>query len=430
MSSPSVGQGTASLHEQRSRRALEAFAELPGRYLGAADDFDATFEIRLGDVGRTWQVRLNGPQCSVRPSTAREPDVVIGTDASTWLALREGRLSGLEAFSQRRLYARGNLDLALGFEGMFHLPGGREPLLHIARTPTCHAGVTSLIAGCGREQVICLHGLGSNKVSFFETVAELARDHTVHALDLPGFGSSDKPARGTYDAAWFAEAVTSYMTARGIERAHLLGNSMGGRIAIEVGFRYPERVSSLSLLAPALAFRRRHLARLVRLLRPELAAIPHPVREALVREQFMDLFADRERLDPAAAEIAVDEFCRSYRSRAARVAFFAAARNIYLDEPYGEDGFYAQLAQLEPPALFIWGEQDRLIPPAFARHVADALPSASQQILVECGHVPQVELPELTNALIQTQIAAATRAATAATERSAGVISRVLRRTG
>ncbi len=427
MSSPVGGQGTTSLNEQRSRRVLEAFADLPGRYLGGGDDFDATFEIRLGDVGRTWQVRLRGPHCAVRPSTTREPDVVIGTDASTWLALREGRLSGLDAFSQRRLYARGDLDLALGFEGMFRLPGGRDPLLRVARTPTCHGRVTSLIAGCEAEQVICLHGLGANKASFFETVAELARDHTVHALDLPGFGSSDKPARGSYDAAWFAEAVTSYLDERGIDRAHLIGNSMGGRIAIEVGFRYPERVASLSLLAPALAFRRRQLARLVRLLRPELAAFPHPMREAMVREQFMDLFADPERLDPAAAEIAVDEFCRSYRSRSARVAFFAAARKIYLDEPYGEDGFYARLAQLEPPALFIWGEQDRVIPPAFARHVAEALPSASQQILVECGHVPQVELPELTNDLIRKQIEAA--APDAATS-GRGVISRVLRRTG
>ena len=69
----------------------------------------------------------------MRPSPAREPDVVIGTDAATWLALREGRLSGLDAFAQRRLYARGDLDLALGFEGLFRLPGGRRPLLRVAR---------------------------------------------------------------------------------------------------------------------------------------------------------------------------------------------------------------------------------------------------------------------------------------------------------
>lgn len=428
MVSSGVGQGAASLHDQRSRRVHEAFSELPGRYLGAPDDFDATFEIRLGDVGRTWQVRLHGSHCDVRPSATREPDVVIGTDASAWLSLREGRLSGVEAFSQRRLYARGDLDLALGFEGLFRLPGNRDPLLHITKSQTSHGRVTSLIAGHGPEHVICLHGLGANKASFFETIAELATDHTVHAIDLPGFGSSHKPALGSYDAPWFAEAVSSYMSVRDLDRAHLIGNSMGGRIAIEVAFRYPERVSSLSLLAPALAFRHRRLARLVRLLRPELAAIPVPLREALVRDHFWGLFADRERLDPAAAEIAVEEFCRSYRSPAARVAFLAAARSIYLDEPYGEDGFYARLATLEPPALFVWGDNDRLIPPAFSRHVAAALPSASQRILTDCGHVPQVELPNVTNGLIRAQVAAAT--AVAATPAPRRMVSRVLRRAG
>ena len=133
MASAGAAAGTASLHEQRSLRARAAFSELPNRYLGAPDDLDATFQIRLGDVGRTWEVRLRGERCDVHPSPTREPDVVIGTDAATWLALREGRLSGLDAFSQRRLYARGDLDLALGFEGLFRLPGGRDPLLRVAR---------------------------------------------------------------------------------------------------------------------------------------------------------------------------------------------------------------------------------------------------------------------------------------------------------
>src|SRR3954471_17512612 len=108
----------ASIKELRARRVQEAFAELPDRYLGAPKGFDATFQIRLGDVGRTWEVRTRGPRCEVRPSPTRKPDVIIGSDASTWLALREGRASGLDAFSRRRLYVRGNLDLALAFEGM------------------------------------------------------------------------------------------------------------------------------------------------------------------------------------------------------------------------------------------------------------------------------------------------------------------------
>jgi pimeloyl-ACP methyl ester carboxylesterase len=397
-----------SLHAQRVRRVEEAFRTLPYRYLGADDDFDATFQVRLGDVGRTWQVRARGERCEVRPSANREPDVMIGSDAATWIALREGRLSGLDAFAQRRLYARGDLDLALGFEGLFQLPGDRPPLLRVTDFEVSGATIRSLISGDGGDHVICLHGLGSNKASFFQTVSALTPDHTVHAIDLPGFGGSSKPARAPYDAAYFARAVTGYMDSAGLARAHLVGNSMGGRIALEVAMEESGRVETVSLLSPALAFRkRRALVPLVRLVRPEIAAIPHPIRAAQVRAQFWSLFARPDRLDPAAADVAADEFCRTYRSRSARIAFFAALRNIYLDAPHGERGFWTRLADLRPPSLFVWGEADRLVPAAFARHVAEALPSSSQVVLPDCGHVPQVELAEHTNALLRDHIASA-----------------------
>ncbi len=393
-----------SLAEQRLRRVEDAFASLPGRYRGAEPGFEATFQVRLGDVGRTWEVRTTGQRCEVRPSPVRDADVIIGTDAGTWLALREGRLSGLDAFAQRRLYARGDLDLALGFEGLFRLPGGRPPLLRVIEVGTPGATVSSLVSGEGSEQLICLHGLGSNKTSFFETVAALSPEYTVHAIDLPGFGSSSKPARAAYDARFFARATLAYMEAMEIDRAHLVGNSMGGRVAIELALAHPDRVQSLSLLCPALAFRRnRELVPLVRLLRPELAAIPHPLRTDQVRERFWSLFARPERLDPTAADIAADEFCRTYRSRSARIAFFAAARNIYLDAPHGRRGMWTRLADLVPPTLFVWGDRDRLVPAAFTRHVADVIPHAQQVVLPECGHVPQVELPERTNELIRLQ---------------------------
>ena len=408
---------TTSLRAQRLRRVEEAFRSLPSRYLGADAGFDATFQVRLGDVGRTWEVHAQSERCRVRPSATRDPDVVIGSDAGTWIGLREGRLSGLDAFAQRRLYARGDLDLALGFEGLFHLPGGRPPLLRVIDVETSGATIRSVVAGEGSEPVICIHGLGSNKSSFFETVSALTPDHTVHAIDLPGFGGSSKPARGAYDAAYFARAVLDYMEGVGLERAHLVGNSMGGRIALEVALADPDRAITVSLLAPALAFRkRRELVPLVKLMRPELAAIPHPVREARVRAFFWGLFARPERLDPASADVAADEFCRTYRSRAARIAFFAALRNIYLDAPHGKRGLWTRLAGLRPPALFVWGDSDRLVPVGFSRHVSDAVPSARQVILPECGHVPQVELAHRTNSLIRSHIAAA---ATAPTRRAA-----------
>jgi pimeloyl-ACP methyl ester carboxylesterase len=403
-----IGRASTSLHEQRVRRVTAAFGTLPSRYLGADEGFDATYQVRLGDVGRAWEVRVRGERCQVRPSPSRDPDVVIGTDAATWISLREGRLSGLDAFAQRRLYASGDLDLALAFEGLFHLPGGRPPLVRITDVEIRGATIRSLVSGEGPEHVICLHGLGSNKASFFGTVSTLAPEHTVHAIDLPGFGSSSKPARGGYDAPYFARAVLGYMETMGIERAHLIGNSMGGRIALEVALAEPNRTATVSLLAPSLAFRkRRELVPLVKLIRPELAAIPHPIRAARVRAALWGLFARPERLDPAAAEVAADEFCRTYRERSARIAFFAALRNIYLDAPHGKRGLWTRLADLRPPALFVWGEEDRLVPASFSRHVTDALPSARQVVLPDCGHVPQVELADETNGLIREQIAAA-----------------------
>ena len=393
-----------------------AFGSLPERYLGSGEgfdllgelDFDATFEIRLGDVGRIWQVHVTPSRCAVHTSPVREPSVLIGSDATTWLGLREGRLSGLDAFADRRLYARGNLDLALAFEGLFRLPGDRPPLVRVQQVPIKGAEISTLSSGNGPEHVICVHGLGGNKTSFFSTVAALAPEHSVHAIDLPGFGSSSKPARAAYDASYFGRTVRRFMDELGIRRAHLVGNSMGGRVALEIGLADPQRVASLSLLAPALAFlRRRELVPLVKLIRPELAAIPHPLRQARVRAQFWSMFAQPERLDPAVADIACDEFSRTYRSRSARIAFYAAARNIYLDAPHGERGHWTRLRELGIPSLFVWGDHDRLVPADFSRHVAEALPSARQVTLTDCGHVPQVELPEETNALIADTVAAA-----------------------
>jgi pimeloyl-ACP methyl ester carboxylesterase len=410
----------------RLREVEEAFASLHERYLGANPGFSASYRIELDDLGLSWAVELDETSCEVTVSPKSDPDVVIGTDAATWLELREGRLSGLDAFRSRRLWARGNLDLAVAFEGFFRLPNGRPPLLHIHEVMGGKARISSLTAGDGIEKVILIHGLGSNKTSFFETVSALTPHFTVHAIDLPGFGSSSKPLRAPYDAPWFARAVCRFMDAQGIDRAHIVGNSLGGRVALEVGLQRPERVQSLSLLCPSMAWRRRrHFVPLVRLLRPELAAVPHTFGDALVRQQFWSMFSRPERIHPSAADVAVEEFLRTYRSLNARVSFHAAARHIYLEEPDGPKGFWTRLRDLEPPAMFVWGDEDPLVPLAFGRYVRDALPDARQVVLEQCGHVPQVEHPVDANALVHDFIG---HAQASAAERAAKRLGRAARR--
>ena len=113
-------------HRERLALVDEAFRSLPDRYLGAAPDFDATYHVKLGDLGHTWEVRCTSHAARVRKgATRRQPDVTLATDAETWTSLREGELSGVEAFQRRLLSVRGNLDHAVGFEGLFRRPGGR-----------------------------------------------------------------------------------------------------------------------------------------------------------------------------------------------------------------------------------------------------------------------------------------------------------------
>jgi len=97
------------------------------------------------------------------------------------------------------------------------------------------------------------------------------------------------------------------------------------------------------------------------------------------------------------------------------LAIFSALRHVYLDEPFGETGFWERLPGLQPPALFLWGEKDPLIPAGFGRFVAEALPHAESIVLDDCGHVPQFEYPDLTVAYTRDFITALPDLAEAAT---------------
>ena len=196
---------------------------------------------------------------------------------------------------------------------------------------------------------------------------------------------------------------------------------MGGRAAMEIGLIAPDRVGALALLCPAVAWVRRGFHPIVRLLRPEFGLLPHGFRRSTVANQFWSIFHDRDVVDPAVGELMVDEFRRIYHSAGARYAFLASARNIYLEPPFGSHGFYPRLAGLIPPALFVWGSHDTLVPPAFSRHVRNWLPSAEQVTLDGCGHVPQVECAEAVNARLIEFFARGDRAESG---RRAGAVSR------
>jgi pimeloyl-ACP methyl ester carboxylesterase len=131
-----------------------------------------------------------------------------------------------------------------------------------------------------------------------------------------------------------------------------------------------------------------------------MGALPLPLLAPHIHHGVRMLFARSSRLPSAWYDSAVDEFLRVFRTPRGRVALFAAARQIYLERPFGPSGFWPRLAGLVQPALFIWGDRDRMVPAAFARHVEETLPHARSIVLEDAGHVPQFEHPELTHGLI------------------------------
>jgi pimeloyl-ACP methyl ester carboxylesterase len=100
------------------------------------------------------------------------------------------------------------------------------------------------------------------------------------------------------------------------------------------------------------------------------------------------------------AAVGLDEFLRSYCTPRGRAAFYAAARQIYLEEAHGPDGFWTRLAELQTESLFVWGKRDKLVPIQFARHVEKALPAA-RHLELDSGHVPQIESPRETHRAIK-----------------------------
>ena len=345
--------------------------------------------LAVGDK-EVWDVVLADGAAAIAPAGAR-PDAVLTADGQTWEKIAGDVRAGMAAYQSGRLSVRRNLHVGVGF--LAATSGATFPgRLRFRTIATRGSRLSIMEAGTG-PPALAVHGLGGTKGSFLPTVAALASRFRIIAVDLPGFGDSDKPIGAPYDARFFADAVVDLLDALALERAHLIGNSLGGRVALEVGLRYPSRVGRLALLAPSLAWQReRPWLGLLRLTRPELGLVqvtPRWLVEAIVH-----------RLIPGADEgwtaAGVDEFLRAYLTPAGRAAFYAAARHIYLEEPHGEGGFWTRLSALQADALFVWGRHDRVVPIAFARHVEAALPRA-RHLELDCGHVPQVELPRQTH---------------------------------
>lgn len=385
---------------QKARERIEAALDYQLVHVWPFDDMQQADLVLDARPAGSWTLHARDGRVTFKVGRVRRPTTTVYADAATLIDVLEGERSGVSAWIQGDLVMRGNIALALKLEGL--LRGPHRPV-NFPRPGRIYAGGIDtfyLEAGHG-PPVILLHGLGSTNSGMLPTLDDLARDYRVIAPDIPGFGESSKPVR-PYHAGFFARWLIALLDELGIERAHLVGNSMGGRIAIEVALRAPGRVDRLALMAPAVAMKKlRHFVPLVRLMRPEFAGFPLLARRAMVLRVTRLLFADSKRIDDSWHEAAADEFLRIFSTARGRIAFFSALREVYLDDPWGPRGFWDRLEKLSPPSLFIWGDRDPLVPAKFSQHVARALPGAVSIVFEDCGHVPHFEHPARTHQTIR-----------------------------
>ena len=391
-----VDAGHARRTDDTRARVHAAHGELVRRFDPlAADGLGATVWLELADAGPT-TVEIGQGRCSIRDQVrAGTPDLTLHTEAAVWLDLIEGRIRGMDAFLAGALTVSGDLHLATRFETLFRrLPG--QPRVEVTRTRVRGCTLETLVAGEGTgEPVLLIHGLGASKVSFLPTVSALADHAEVHALDLPGFGRSDKPlpTGRRYSMAWFADMVNGYLIARGLDAAHMVGNSMGGRIALEMALRHPRSVHSFVGLGPALGFdMTRAVAPLLRLAPAHWGGLAplRPSRDTVER-LVRSLFADADVLPPEHHRVAADDVQRAWEDPRHRLAVLAAARQLGVEHAHGPAAYWRRLRSLTVPSLWVFGEQDRLVASRYATRVAAAVPDAQVETWPDVGHVPQFE---------------------------------------
>ena len=264
-------------------RALQV---LVGRYDRAAFEPDGgRARVRLAVAGGdAWDALLERGAARLARAGG-DADATLTADSRTWAAIADDARGGMRAFRSGRLAVRRNLHVGVGFLAATSGVSGPERL-RFRTVVTRRARLSTLEAGIG-PPVLAIHGLGGTKGSFLLTVAALAGRFRVVAVDLPGFGDSDKPIGAAYSAPFFANAMIDLLDALELDRVDLIGNSLGGRVALEVALRDPERIGRLALLAPSLAWRRpRRWAPALRLVRPELGLVqlaPRAVVQAVVQ---------------------------------------------------------------------------------------------------------------------------------------------------
>jgi pimeloyl-ACP methyl ester carboxylesterase len=232
-----------------------------------------------------------------------------------------------------------------------------------------------------KEVVLLVHGYGGSIASYRPILDRLAERYRVIAVDLPGFGRSDKRA-GDYSPSAMADVLARVLDNKGVARAHVIGHSWGSSVVLAFALRHPTRLDRL-VVASSFVFDDQMLplfrwARASRGLGKLLYAMIY--REQMGERLYLN-FADPSMV----TEEVVDEVKRGLRAPGAVAAAAEAAHRMNLDE------LQRDYRHVSAPTLVLWGREDRVALVAYGERLARMLPRARIVVIPQCGHIPMWE---------------------------------------
>ncbi len=278
-----------------------------------------------------------------------------------------------------------------------------------SRTLTVDGVNIHYFCGGSGSPLVLIHGLGSSAaVEFYFNLEPLAANHRVLAIDLPGFGHSDKPVLD-YTIEVFVRAVRDLMACEKLDRAAVMGVSLGGRVALGLALEAPETVDRLILVdALGVGAPRRVLAYRILLTRGlgelTLSGTARALRRMkpatirrfwgwyLRRPKSVDTILSDQRIADHGVLLSTPEY---------RAAYLSALRSIARMRDL-RDGVTLQdrLKELPMPTLLVWGRHDHIFPATHAEAALLQLPNGRAEIFEDSGHTPQMEEPERFNRLV------------------------------
>jgi pimeloyl-ACP methyl ester carboxylesterase len=270
-------------------------------------------------------------------------------------------------------------------------------MLHVRDTPA---------TGPGAEPAVYVHGLGGSSQNFTDVAGLLADRFDAQAVDLPGFGYSDPSPR--YSIPAFASTLVGYLEHDGRGPVHLVGNSLGGSIAVRVAALRPDLVRTLTLISPAMPFldpRRTAQGPVLPLLALPLAdrllawGMARLTVEEMADQVLAACFGDASRVSAQRRAEAMEEIKLRYTVAHYPKAYLGTLRGLvssflraYLP---GENSQWRLAARVQAPTLVVGGLTDKLVDPRVPIQVARAIPDSRLLILPGVGHVAQMEVPRL-----------------------------------